>query len=375
MIGGSPSGQVPRWSSCSSRHSDAHGSLDRARLRGGRSTGPWHTARGCSSLDQRRRPIRSACSSHRTPNRETGPLHAPPRRFDCSLADHRGDRPPVRLGNPTPVRGRCDSFDGGRLETHLHERLRSSSAVLSYVERVVEAGAAHHVALGEEMKRLAKVVAADRQWAAQGRTTARPWLPERSDPLGSRVFQEMRDHVWEDDGVLPWVDPDDYRQIVAFLDEIPPSLQPEIGRLFLRKTRQLDTTGLRASGFSLIDQSRLLVILWDDHDHHASLEHFVHSVAMLTAARREAIGEQLACDITAVGVGAVIRRHPVGVAYAYCYMAGDLPALPSALRSSFELEFGRVDLPRGRVGRVRPGRNDPCPCGSLKKYKHCCGRG
>ena len=22
-----------------------------------------------------------------------------------------------------------------------------------------------------------------------------------------------------------------------------------------------------------------------------------------------------------------------------------------------------------------PGRNDPCPCGSGKKYKHCCGRG
>jgi uncharacterized protein YecA (UPF0149 family) len=21
------------------------------------------------------------------------------------------------------------------------------------------------------------------------------------------------------------------------------------------------------------------------------------------------------------------------------------------------------------------GRNEPCPCGSGKKYKHCCGRG
>jgi len=25
-----------------------------------------------------------------------------------------------------------------------------------------------------------------------------------------------------------------------------------------------------------------------------------------------------------------------------------------------------------RMRRVRPGRNDPCPCGSGKKYKHCC---
>ncbi|HNJ08571.1 MAG TPA: SEC-C metal-binding domain-containing protein [Plasticicumulans sp.] len=23
----------------------------------------------------------------------------------------------------------------------------------------------------------------------------------------------------------------------------------------------------------------------------------------------------------------------------------------------------------------RPGRNEPCPCGSGRKYKHCCGAG
>jgi len=26
-------------------------------------------------------------------------------------------------------------------------------------------------------------------------------------------------------------------------------------------------------------------------------------------------------------------------------------------------------------GSASPGRNDPCPCGSGKKYKKCCGRG
>ena len=33
-------------------------------------------------------------------------------------------------------------------------------------------------------------------------------------------------------------------------------------------------------------------------------------------------------------------------------------------------------LPAGsnrRVGAGEPGRNDPCPCGSARKYKHCCG--
>jgi len=26
------------------------------------------------------------------------------------------------------------------------------------------------------------------------------------------------------------------------------------------------------------------------------------------------------------------------------------------------------------VGGRKIGRNEPCPCGSGKKYKHCCGR-
>jgi len=29
---------------------------------------------------------------------------------------------------------------------------------------------------------------------------------------------------------------------------------------------------------------------------------------------------------------------------------------------------------RVKAGGKKVGRNDPCPCGSGKKYKHCCGR-
>ncbi|MCE7872495.1 SecC motif-containing protein [bacterium CPR1] len=49
-------------------------------------------------------------------------------------------------------------------------------------------------------------------------------------------------------------------------------------------------------------------------------------------------------------------------------------------RSRFELREGRwiyVDGTTPRSGPVRretgPGRNDPCPCGSGKKFKKCCG--
>ena len=34
------------------------------------------------------------------------------------------------------------------------------------------------------------------------------------------------------------------------------------------------------------------------------------------------------------------------------------------------------DYRRSKIVHVekKPGRNDPCPCGSGKKYKNCCGR-
>ena len=49
----------------------------------------------------------------------------------------------------------------------------------------------------------------------------------------------------------------------------------------------------------------------------------------------------------------------------------------SGMDSSFsddsEIPFGSVTQPIERE-KEKVGRNDPCPCGSGKKYKHCCGR-
>nr|WP_302931906.1 SEC-C metal-binding domain-containing protein [Pseudomonas aeruginosa] len=40
----------------------------------------------------------------------------------------------------------------------------------------------------------------------------------------------------------------------------------------------------------------------------------------------------------------------------------------------FSFQFPVADVepsPKAQAGRSS-GRNDPCPCGSGKKYKHCC---
>ena len=43
-----------------------------------------------------------------------------------------------------------------------------------------------------------------------------------------------------------------------------------------------------------------------------------------------------------------------------------------------DLKPSRPAAVKGNKGEKKPagkvGRNDPCPCGSGKKYKHCCGR-
>jgi preprotein translocase subunit SecA len=49
--------------------------------------------------------------------------------------------------------------------------------------------------------------------------------------------------------------------------------------------------------------------------------------------------------------------------------------VPTTSTRASEPENGEyaIDLPARRSG-PKVGRNEPCPCGSGKKYKNCCGR-
>jgi len=42
-------------------------------------------------------------------------------------------------------------------------------------------------------------------------------------------------------------------------------------------------------------------------------------------------------------------------------------------RQEFHSEFGGADLPQQKLSAYTPARNSPCPCGSGKRYKRCCG--
>jgi uncharacterized protein len=53
--------------------------------------------------------------------------------------------------------------------------------------------------------------------------------------------------------------------------------------------------------------------------------------------------------------------------------AGDL--IPSAVPAIRDYWRRRTGNPMTMPGSRRPGRNEPCPCGSGRKYKRCCGAG
>jgi len=48
------------------------------------------------------------------------------------------------------------------------------------------------------------------------------------------------------------------------------------------------------------------------------------------------------------------------------------PATSAMAQAAGDRGLGKKQ--RLRAGGKKIGRNDPCPCGSGKKYKHCCGR-
>lgn len=53
----------------------------------------------------------------------------------------------------------------------------------------------------------------------------------------------------------------------------------------------------------------------------------------------------------------------------------ELPAWDNLLTPERRKELYREQKKSGTIVKEKKvGRNDPCPCGSGKKYKHCCGR-
>jgi hypothetical protein len=112
----------------------------------------------------------------------------------------------------------------------------------------------------------------------------------------------------------------------------PPStrcpVREQLASWVLNKRQKLQKTGKRASGAWLVDHERLFVYACDAFERYASTKDFSIWLAAATQSRREAVAEQIGRKVPAVGIGALVRTNPAGVAYSYCHLDGELPSLP-----------------------------------------------
>lgn len=110
---------------------------------------------------------------------------------------------------------------------------------------------------------------------------------------------------------------------------------------------------------------------WENRLPHDEQHELYHALMVMTAFERKEIIEELHADFLKEG-------EDEEVSFAE-YLEELLEALPEAmdcyafLGNHLRHLQAREEESRERRNKNKPGRNDPCPCGSGHKYKKCCG--
>lgn len=254
----------------------------------------------------------------------------------------------------------------------LHTQLRSTTHVIEYVKRALQSGL--NPELGNESSRYDRLALAD--VTAPGSRTSVPMLPpcllSASQLRWASIIDGLIEEVWTDDGIVPWQHPDEYRRIVECLDRIPPLIRVRFGRKLWSTFEDSRLSGQRRSFFAIdTSQAVRFAFTYDSIVTWREPETFVNHVAGLAAVRQSHALEVGADPTSAtLAVGRLDSGNGLS-SYAFAYVDGD-PDVPPAVRWAIESNFGVLST-HGISKLPTPGRNDPCPCESGTKFKHCCG--
>lgn len=254
----------------------------------------------------------------------------------------------------------------------LHRALRSTTALLDYIHRILEANPTPNWTLGTERDRFAELVRADREYALEGGSGMRPSVDYSTidDALGVELYRDVLERVWAEDGSIPAVPIEDYRQLMEHLDALPPSMAGTIGRWIATKRRHLRTHRSWASGAFLIG-NRLTIYACDHADNYHDDDRFVAELIGLMMVRSLEISQQGRPSVESAAIG--VLQGATWLDYKFAYMSRPME-VPPDLRLDMELRRGVFDLSTLRVRRLDVGRNARCPCGSGRKFKSCHGR-
>lgn len=227
----------------------------------------------------------------------------------------------------------------------LHRRLRSCAALLNYCRRIQLDKI--HVPLTREADRYGAMRQADEGVAATGPNSFSPYLSdaEEFDSMGTDLFHDVINKVWPDDGIVPWRSAWEYRKVVEFLDSVPPQVQSNIGRWFLKKRGELASGRDRATGIVRLNRRDRIVFGYADQKYWDYEETWNAEFTALTALRHvQALESGATLDSVTLGVGVIVREHKGHSAVAYSFLLFEgrdakLP-MPNDLRSALEWKYG-----------------------------------
>jgi preprotein translocase subunit SecA len=194
---------------------------------------------------------------------------------------------------------------------------------------------------------------------------------------------------WDYKAIADYANSTFFHEDTVTVDEIKMKQPEEIVRLMMDKIKAIYDQRESEVGAELMREFEKVVVLravdtkWMDHiDAMDQLRQGIHLRAYgqtdplrayqmegyeMFQSMIESIEEEVATYILKATIHANIERKAVAVGKS---VRPDL-ASPGAASSP----SGSEEQPKRQPVRVGPkiGRNDPCPCGSGKKYKHCCG--
>jgi preprotein translocase subunit SecA len=158
-------------------------------------------------------------------------------------------------------------------------------------------------------------------------------------------------------------------------EEMKTQLIEQAETLYEEKEKEVGADNMRILERLLM--LRIIDSLWVEHL--TAMEHMRQGIGLHAVAQRDPLvaykreGHNMFQTLLAA-----IQHDMVHTIYrASIAKKGETPqrqAAPTPMAAAAQAQTGGEPRKRLKVKGKKVGRNDPCPCGSGKKYKHCCGR-
>ncbi|MGI8447903.1 MAG: YecA family protein [Streptosporangiaceae bacterium] len=254
--------------------------------------------------------------------------------------------------------------------SELNRHLRSIHELLRYIHKVLDRGEDVRVPIGHEFDRYKSFVASEAAYAskirgAMGVTS----FSAVEDPDAITSYHQLLERTWGPNEVVPGMHIEDYRPVLDFLDDVPAVVQANVGRWIFNRRKELEAVGHRVSGSTLL-VDRPLIYMCDNTATWRNRERWAGTLASLTTLRAIEWREQKGGRNLVLGVG--VRVMKPNDEYSYLLIR-DGARLSAELRRGLEWTFGVANFKTFETYKLRVGRNEPCPCASGRKYKHCHG--